>query len=119
MSAVDKHMEQGCTIAATQRVSFLASLRPDPDVRLHVGRRDEVDPSPRCCTGHDCLQRSRGRHAVITALRTDNYLPLLLVSTSACGGDFPAIVWRCSCHTLVHLNSNYRCNAYLSSRASM
>ncbi len=44
-----------------------------------AGRRVEADPSPRCCTGEDCLQRSRGRHAVITALRTDNYLPLLLV----------------------------------------
>ncbi len=49
-----------------------------------AGRRDEVDPSPRCCTGEDCLQRSRGRHAVVTALRTDNYLPLLLVSTRPC-----------------------------------
>ena len=49
-----------------------------------AGRRDEVDPSPRCCTGEDCLQRSRRRHAVVTALRTDNYLPLLLVGTRLC-----------------------------------
>ena len=39
-----------------------------------------MDPSPRCCTGEDCLQRSRRQHAVVTALRTENYLPLLLVN---------------------------------------
>ena len=41
------------------------------------GRIDKDFPSPRCCVDEECLSKSKGRHAVLTTLRSDNYLPLL------------------------------------------
>ena len=47
-----------------------------------AGRQERLDPSPRCCSGMDCLRldgRSR-RHAVVTMLRSDNYLGVAQVA---------------------------------------
>ena len=41
------------------------------------GRIDTDFPSPRCCEDEECLKRDRGKHAVLTTLRSDDYLPLL------------------------------------------
>lgn len=57
---------------------------PVPVWCLLSGRSEEGDPSPRCCVAEDCLQRGhRQRHAVVSALRTDSYLPLLQVRPAA------------------------------------
>lgn len=41
------------------------------------GRIDQDFPSPRCCVDHDCLVQDKGRYAILTTLRSDDYLPLL------------------------------------------
>ena len=41
------------------------------------GRIDTDFPSPRCCEDEECLKVNRGRHAILTTLRSDAYLPLL------------------------------------------
>lgn len=41
------------------------------------GRIDSLYPSPRCCSGSDCLEFDRGRYAILTTLRTDEYFPYL------------------------------------------
>ena len=51
-----------------QDVEYLATV---------TGRIDSNYPSPRCCSGIECIETSSGRHAVLTTLRSDNYLPLL------------------------------------------
>ena len=45
-----------------------------------LGRRDEEFPVERCCQGAACLPAGQaGRHAVLTYIRTDAYVPLLKV----------------------------------------
>jgi len=41
------------------------------------GRTDTDFPSPRCCVDEGCLKRDKGRYAVLTTLRSNEYLPLL------------------------------------------
>lgn len=43
------------------------------------GRSQEMAASPKCCYAEDCIQHSRGHHAVVTTLRSDAYLPLVEV----------------------------------------
>lgn len=50
-----------------------------PRNRYYAGRTDVSDPSPKCCIAEDCLANDQGRHAVITSLRTNKYLPLVQV----------------------------------------
>ncbi len=46
-----------------------------------AGRQERLDPSPRCCSGMDCLRSDgRRRHAVVTMLRSDNYLGVAQVA---------------------------------------
>ena len=45
------------------------------------GRRDDLYPSPRCCTGEDCIRRGNRRHAIVTALRTDGYFHMFEVTS--------------------------------------
>ena len=44
---------------------------------IQRGRIDLEFPSPRCCVDDGCLVNDRGRYAVLTTLRSDNYFPLL------------------------------------------
>jgi len=44
---------------------------------IQQGRHNNEFPSPRCCVDEGCLLKDRGRYAVLTTLRTDNYLPLV------------------------------------------
>ena len=48
----------------------------------YTGRQERLDPSPRCCSGMDCLRLDghRRRHAVVTMLRSDNYLGVAQVA---------------------------------------
>ena len=46
---------------------------------------ERLDPSPRCCYGADCVAKDSGKHAVVTMLRTDQYLGLTQVKASASG----------------------------------
>ncbi|GAB4814352.1 hypothetical protein N2152v2_001398 [Parachlorella kessleri] len=41
------------------------------------GRNDVAFPAPHCCVGAACAQPHTGRVAVLTYIRSDNYLPLL------------------------------------------
>lgn len=41
------------------------------------GRTDSDFHSPHCCIDADCLARDKGRHAVLTTLRSNDYYPLL------------------------------------------
>lgn len=60
------------------RVSFSLHLYVTPYYR---GRKDVLDPSPRCCRGPDCLPLpGAGHYAVMTLLRTDQYLGLTQAS---------------------------------------
>ncbi len=47
--------------------------------RFYAGRTDLIDPAPRCCSDVGCLANDKGRYAVITSLRSNNYLPLVQV----------------------------------------
>ena len=42
------------------------------------GRNESEFPSMRCCEDHHCLRNDRGRYAVLTTLRSDNYYQLLV-----------------------------------------
>lgn len=42
-----------------------------------AGRQNRRHHSPRCCFAHDCLLQDRGQHAIVTTLRTPNYLVLV------------------------------------------
>ena len=52
-------------------------LAEDSASFLSLGRLESQFPSPRCCHSADCISRSRGRHAFLTTLRTEEYLILL------------------------------------------
>jgi hypothetical protein len=58
--------------------SAVCSHPVTPSTRATLeGRVDTDFPSPRCCEDEECLKRDKGRHAVLTTLRSDDYLPLL------------------------------------------
>jgi hypothetical protein len=59
-------------------VKLVCSRKQTPSVieKAH-GRRHEIYPSPKCCRALECLKEDKGRHAVLTTLRTDSYFPYL------------------------------------------
>ncbi|KAK9813758.1 hypothetical protein WJX73_007760 [Symbiochloris irregularis] len=67
-------------------VRFLRGIDPYLE-----GRREDSDPAPRCCSGEGCLTDKPGRHAVITALRSDSYLPLLKALVCTLGKSNPGL----------------------------
>jgi len=42
------------------------------------GRTDADFPSPKCCVDAGCLAKDKGRYAILTTLRSNDYLPLLV-----------------------------------------
>ena len=75
---------QGCRLTdATELPHAPDGPGPDSDnsgagCSCPTARAEETDPSPRCCIAEDCLAAGhRRRHAVVSALRTDAYLPML------------------------------------------
>ncbi len=46
----------------------------------YAGRHENTDPCPRCCLAEECIKKDKGRYTILTTLRTDKYLPLLVVS---------------------------------------
>ena len=53
---------------------------------------ERVDPSPRCCYGADCTATDGGNHAVVTMIRTDQYLGLTQVPTAGHTAKFALAV---------------------------
>lgn len=48
------------------------------DILKRQGRRHVDYPSPVCCTGITCLSKDLGRYAVLTTLRSDDYIEYLI-----------------------------------------
>ena len=59
------------------RVMVCASPETPGSRATTEGRLHNDFPSPRCCVDEDCLEKDRGRYAVLTTLRSNDYLPLL------------------------------------------
>ncbi len=59
------------------RETVCASPATPASLATLQGRQDIDFPSPRCCEDEECLKKDRGNHAVLTTLRSDDYLPLL------------------------------------------
>jgi lipopolysaccharide biosynthesis glycosyltransferase len=66
-----------CLLSFFQLALFCCSQTSDGEAVLHRGRFDSEWPSPRCCEGQSCLDRDKGHYAVVTYLRSENYIGLL------------------------------------------
>lgn len=64
-------------VLTTTREILCGTPQTPSGLAIQQGRTDADFPSPTCCVDAECLARSKGRHAVLTTLRSNDYLPLL------------------------------------------
>lgn len=65
-------------VLTTTRELMCGTPQTEALLTIVQGRTDSDFPSPNCCIDAGCLARDKGRYAVLTTLRSNNYLPLLL-----------------------------------------
>lgn len=59
-----------------EEIAADATPEPPPDpIQTYFGRHESRHPAQRCCFGVDCIKKARGRYAVVTTVRTSEYMP--------------------------------------------
>ena len=60
----------------SEEVPADATPQPPPDpIQTYFGRHESRHPAQRCCFGVDCIKKTRGKYAVVTTVRTSEYMP--------------------------------------------
>ena len=65
-------------VLSTTREIMCGTPQTEAYLTMNQGRTDSDFPSPNCCIDSQCLARDKGRYAVLTTLRSNEYLPLLV-----------------------------------------
>jgi hypothetical protein len=77
IASADDSTGSGAVVApATSHAAPEASVEEQstPPVDVYFGRYDLSHPAQHCCRGTDCLARSTGRFAIVTTVRTSEYM---------------------------------------------
>ena len=64
-------------VLTTTREIMCGTPQTPSGLAIQQGRTDSDFPSPTCCVDAECLPLSKGRFAVLTTLRSNDYYPLL------------------------------------------
>ena len=65
-------------VLTTTREIMCGTPQTAASLTIAQGRTDSDFPSPHCCVDAECLSKDKGRYAVLTTLRSNDYFPLIV-----------------------------------------